>query len=146
MSIFLYYFFSCLLCCRSLFQIYFINVSHLKLHHYYNQLLVNCLFLENEPFVAIQQIFYLFFTDFFFVFAFNIFYNSIRSYVYAIWVGDYFSIFGSIYGNFIIRWNMNIVTKVYFFDDTIRNFFYVLSWNHQINCLQYICLLFLFYC
>ena len=54
--------------------------------------------------------------------------------------------FWSIYGHFIIRWNFNIVTKIYFFDDTIRNVFYVF-WVGIIRQIVFnICLLFLFYC
>ena len=38
-----------------------------------------------------------------------------------------FILFWSIYGHFIIRWNFNIVTKIYLFDDTIRNFCHFFS-------------------
>ena len=53
---------------------------HLKLHHYYNQLFVNCLFLEIQPFFSHSaDILFVFFSDFLFVFAFDFFYNTIRS-------------------------------------------------------------------
>ena len=89
---------------------------------------VNRLFLENQPFLAIQQIFYFIFFRLPFCVCFRYFFIILLEAKHTLFgLEIIFILFWSIYSHFIIRWNFNIVTKIYLFDDTIRNFCHFFS-------------------
>ena len=109
---------------------------------------LNRLLLEKQPFLTIQEIFYMFFSDFLFCLCFRYFFIILLEDKHILFgLGIIFIFFGpstaisSSDGISILSPKfISLMTPAETFSLCL------LSWYHQTNCLQYICLLFSFCC